>query len=98
MKNYYTYVYAHTLTGLIHNEEEHKDLGHLENDCYAVKSVDVTGQFTTAEEVDEWQKSLVYDVDTGNYQPIETIQCNVPVDKDSNAYLNKRQLKDISFL
>ena len=52
MKNYYTYVYAHTLTGFIHDDEEHKAMGHLEKDCYSIKTTDVTGQLTTAEEVE----------------------------------------------
>ena len=88
-KNYYTYVYAHSLTGLIHNDEEHKNMGHLENDCYAIKHVDVTGKFKTAEEVEDWLESLRYDVDTGNYEPIDHIQ----LDKDFKAWFDKRQLE-----
>ena len=89
MKNYYTYVYAHTLTGFIHDDVEHKAMGHLENDCYKLKESDVSGQLTTAEEVDEWQKTLNYDIDTGKYEPLDTIQ----LDKDYNAWLSKRQLE-----
>ena len=83
----YNYVYAEILTGYLHLEEDHKSLGHTEEDCYALKSQEVTN--LSEPEVEEWQQKLKEEKDKSNPDMIDHIQ----LDKDFNAWLDKRQIE-----
>ena len=52
----YKYIYAEMNTGKIHTQLEHEQQHHMEEECYIIKSQEVTD--LTPEEVELWQQKL----------------------------------------
>ena len=73
-------------TGKIHTQLEHEQLHHMEEECYIIKSQEVTD--LTPEEVELWQQKLKEEKDKGKNHTIDWIQLH----KDYNAWLTQKQI------
>jgi len=82
----YKYIYAEMNTGKIHTQLEHEQQHHMEEECYVIKSQEVTD--LTPEEVELWQSKLKEEKDKGKESAIDWIQ----LDKDYNAWLTQKQI------
>ena len=81
----YKYIYAEMNTGKIHTQLEHEQQHHMEEECYVIKSQEVTD--LTPEEVELWQSKLKEEKDKGKESAVDWIQ----LDKDYNAWLTQKQ-------
>ena len=82
----YKYIYAEMNTGKIHTQLEHEQQHHMEEECYVIKSQEVTD--LTPEEVELWQSKLKEEKDKGKESAVDWIQ----LDKDYNAWLTQKQI------
>ena len=82
----YKYIYAEMNTGKIHTQLEHEQQHHMEDECYVIKSQEVTD--LTPEEVELWQQKLKEEKDKGKNHTIDWIQLH----KDYNAWLTQKQI------
>ena len=73
-------------TGKIHTQLEHEQQHHMEEECYIIKSQEVTD--LTPEEVELWQQKLKEEKDKGKNHTIDWIQLH----KDYNAWLTQKQI------